>query len=59
MYRIVFTSTDPRTRLPVVEHGPWHATKELAEKWMAFFDERGVLSRMKIESATVRNQNGF
>jgi hypothetical protein len=51
VYRIVFISTNPRTRMPHIENGPWHPSRQAAQHWLDFFIERGHPARMRLETA--------
>lgn len=51
MYRIVFTSTDPRTRRMKKECGPWQEKKSVCEYWVSYFEKAGHGPRMVIEAS--------
>ena len=51
MYRVVTKYRNGSTR-PVVERGPWHATRKLAEEWADTLRAHGY-------TAYVESQNGL
>jgi hypothetical protein len=51
MYRLVFISIDPRTRLMKKECGPWQVEKSACERWMTYFKNVGHQRQMIIEAS--------
>jgi len=49
MYRVVFTSVDPRTQILKRECGPWLPRREDAEDWAEYFNSRGHLAPATVE----------
>jgi hypothetical protein len=49
MYRVIFTSVDPRSQLLKKECGPWLPRKEDAEKWASYFNGRGHHAPASVE----------
>jgi hypothetical protein len=52
MYRVVFTSVDPRSQLLKKECGPWLPRKEDAEEWASYFNNRGHLAPASVEKGS-------
>ena len=52
MFRIVFKSLAPQTRMLDIQYGPWHPTRDVAEYWVSYFQSLGHCADMLIEERT-------
>ena len=48
MYRVITTYRNRGSTRPIVEHGPWHPSRQEAERWAELLADLGY--RVEIES---------
>jgi hypothetical protein len=49
VFRVVTQYRNGSAR-PVIEHGPWHASRETAENWADILREHGYVTRVETQN---------
>lgn len=54
MYRIITTYRDQGRARPIIEHGPWHPTLPIAERWADTLRTMGYVVSIESQSGPGR-----
>jgi hypothetical protein len=56
VYRVI-TKYRNGTARPIVEHGPWHATRDTAEYWAEILNQRGYQTEIESQRGPEQGDN--